>query len=61
MEKNGAISSCTPKHRCTGKCQTEKAAQAAAVYPETEHQADGMDNDLLKQATDWVKQASKVK
>ncbi len=64
MEKNGAISSNTP--RCGGNCGCFKTKNAAAAdapgqqtfFPQSQSEADQIDNDLIKSAADAVKKAS---
>jgi hypothetical protein len=59
MEKNGAISSETPScgnKRCA--CRTKLAASDFKEFPETEAQADHLDQDITKKAADVVKSAS---
>lgn len=62
MEKNGAISSETPNNQCCGGgCHSKQASQERQLppFPETEEQADAMEQDLTKSATDAVEKASK--
>ncbi len=61
MEKNGAISRSTPAGCCGGNChsqQTEKSGQQLNYMPNTEAEADAMDRDITKLASDVVKDAS---
>lgn len=61
MEKNGAISKGTPC--CGGGCNSKQASDLKQMFlfPETEEQADAMEQDLTKSAIDAVEQASKPK
>ena len=63
MEKNGAISRDTPC--CGGGCHSKTAgAQEGGQFPqfpETEKQADSLDQDPTKSAIDAVEQASTPK
>lgn len=66
MEKNGAITTNTP--RCGGgcdcggncSCKTKTAgAKQLLLFPETDAVADNLDQDLIKKAVDVVKDSSK--
>jgi hypothetical protein len=66
MEKNGAITTNTP--RCGGgcgcggncSCKTKTAsAKQLLLFPETKEIADNLDQDLIKQAVELVKDSSK--
>jgi hypothetical protein len=63
MEKNGAISSSTPK--CGNNCNCTKQANSAVTtkqymaYPTNKQEADIIDTDMLKQAAELVKDAFK--
>lgn len=61
MEKNGAISNCTPC--CGGSCKKDKKLEKLAdnvqkVFPSSKGEADSIDNDLTKKAIDLVQQKS---
>jgi len=73
MEKNGAISSETPRYvsppSCGGSCNCKKVKQANSAitgmpkqleftFPEDTKTADAIDNDTMKEAIDCVKNAS---
>jgi hypothetical protein len=61
MEKNGAISRSTPSGCCGGNChsqKTEKSGQQLNQMPSTEAEADEMERDITKLASDAVKDAS---
>jgi hypothetical protein len=65
MEKNGAISSETPG--CCGggfnpkEASADNQPQQLKLFPETDVEADAMEQDLTKQAVDSVEDASKPK
>jgi hypothetical protein len=65
MEKNGAISSNTPQadcdNRCGCNCKTKQASEwvQLELFPEDAATADAIDRDVIKDAADAVKQASK--
>ena len=63
MEKNGAINSETPPccggGGCTDKMAGEVELRQLPSFPENDADADNMDQDLTKQATDAVADASK--
>ncbi len=61
MEKNGAISRATPSGCCGGSCHSqpaEKLGQQLGSLPTTEAEADAMERDITKLASDAVKDAS---
>ena len=62
MEKNGAISSDTPSQCCGGNCHSnqlnEKTGSDGTAFPETEKQANEMEQDITKQAIDSVAKSS---
>ena len=63
MEKNGAISSETPSC-CGGNCHSKEANEdprQLKLFPETEAEADAMEQDLTKDAVDAVADSSKPK
>ena len=64
MEKNGAINSDTPGC-CGGGCNAKEASaenmRQLTLFPETEQEADAMEQDLTKKAVDSVEDASKPK
>lgn len=66
MEKNGAITTNTP--RCGGgcgcggncSCKTKTAdAKQLLLFPDTDEAANNLDQDLIKKAVDAVKDSSK--
>lgn len=69
MEKNGAITTNTPRcGGCSGgcgcggncSCKTKTAgAKQLLLFPETKEIADNLDQDLIKQAVELVKDSSK--
>lgn len=61
MEKNGAINQETPcsKPGCCRKAGGEKLAQQTFQFPEDSATADRLEDGLMKDAADAVKQATK--
>lgn len=69
MEKNGAVSSNTPRACCGGRCRAMSrdnvktgSDSAAVTYPSSQAEADAMVGDgIEKKATDAVADAMKSK
>jgi len=59
MEKNGAISNQTP-HCCGGNCHSKQADDQQGIqFPQTEREADALEEDLTKRAVDTVASQSR--